>query len=47
MELVTKLQQGKMQHKVEDFELGIDGILLYKNKFYVPKYSELKSAILK
>jgi hypothetical protein len=39
MELVTKLQQGKMQQKVEDYELGIDGILLYKNKVYVPKYS--------
>ena len=24
MELVTKLQQGKMQQKVEDYELGID-----------------------
>jgi hypothetical protein len=23
MELVTKLQQGKMQQKVEDYELGI------------------------
>ena len=28
-ELVTKLQQSKMQQKVEDYELGIDGILLY------------------
>jgi hypothetical protein len=36
-----------MQQKAEDFELGIDGILLYKNKVYVPKYSELKSVILK
>jgi hypothetical protein len=36
MELVTKLQQGKMQQKDEDYELGIDGILLYKNIVYVP-----------
>jgi hypothetical protein len=36
MELVTKLQQGKMQQKFEDYELGIDGILLYRNIFYVP-----------
>ena len=39
MELVTKLKQGKMQQKVEDYELGIDGILLYRNKVYVPKSS--------
>ena len=24
MELVTKLQQGKMQQKVEEYDLGID-----------------------
>ena len=36
MELVKKLQQGKMQQKNEDYELGIDGILLYRNKVYVP-----------
>jgi hypothetical protein len=42
MELVTKLQQ-----KVEDYELGIDGILLYRSRFYVPKSSELRSVILK
>ena len=47
IELVTKLQQGKMQQKAEDFELGIDGIILYINKVYVPKSSELKSVILK
>jgi hypothetical protein len=47
MELVTKLQQHKMQHKVEDYQLGIDGILLYRNRVYVPKSSELRSVILK
>ena len=36
-----------MQQKVEDYELGIDGILLYKNKIYVPNYHELRSTILK
>jgi hypothetical protein len=46
IELVTKLQQGKMQQKVEDYELGIDGIILYKNIVYVPNYLELRSAIL-
>jgi hypothetical protein len=47
MELVNKLQQGKMQKRDEDYEFGIDGILLYRNKAYVPNSPELRSAILK
>jgi hypothetical protein len=47
MELVTKLQQGKMHHKNEYYEMGIDGIILYINKVYVPYSPELRSAILK
>ena len=47
MELVKKLQQGKMQQKVEDYELGNDGIILYMNRFYVPNSPELRSTILK
>jgi hypothetical protein len=31
MELVTKLQEGKMQQEVEDYKLGNDEILLYRN----------------
>jgi hypothetical protein len=45
--LETKLQQGQMQQKVEDYELGIDGILLYKNRVYVPNSPELRNVILK
>ena len=47
MELVTKMQQGKMHQKVEDYELGFDGILLYKNRVYVSNSSQLRSEILK
>jgi hypothetical protein len=47
MELVTKLQQGKMQQKVEDYKLRNDEILLYMIKIYVPNYHELRSTILK
>jgi hypothetical protein len=47
MELVTKLQQGKMKQKVEDYKLGNDEILLYRNKIYVPNSHELRSMILK
>ena len=44
---VTKLQQGKMQHKVEDYKLESDEILLYKNIIYVPNSHDLRSMILK
>jgi hypothetical protein len=36
MELVAKLQQGKMLQKVKNYKLEADGTLLYKNKIYVP-----------
>jgi hypothetical protein len=45
-DLVAKLQQGKMPQKVEIYKLEIDGILLYKNKIYVPNVQDLKLAIL-
>jgi hypothetical protein len=32
MELVAKLQQGKMLQKVEDYKLEVDGTLWYKNR---------------
>jgi hypothetical protein len=47
MEMVTKLQQGKMLQKIEDYRLEVDRILLYRNRFYVPNSSELRSDILK
>jgi hypothetical protein len=36
-----------MQHKVEDYELGTDQILLYRSIIYVPNSHELRSMILK
>jgi hypothetical protein len=47
MELVAKLQQGKMLQKVEDYKLEADGTLLYKNRIYVPNFQELRIMILK
>jgi hypothetical protein len=47
MEMVTKLQQGKMLQKVEDYRLEDDEILQYRNKIYVPSSHELRSMILK
>jgi hypothetical protein len=40
------LQQGKMLQKVDNYKLGIDGILLRKNRFFVPNAQELKHMIL-
>jgi hypothetical protein len=47
MDLVTKLQQGKMPQKVENYKLEAYGILLYKNIIYVPNVQDLKLMILK
>jgi hypothetical protein len=47
MELVEKLQQGKMLQKVEDYKLEDDGTLMYKNRIYVPNSQELRIMILK
>jgi hypothetical protein len=47
MELVIRLQQGKMQQKNEDYEVRIDGILLYMNIIYASNSLKLRSTILK
>jgi hypothetical protein len=36
MEIITKLQQGILQQKIEDCKLGNDDILMYKSRIYVP-----------
>jgi hypothetical protein len=47
MELVAKLQQGEMPQKVENYKLETDGILMYKNKVYIPNVQGLKLVILR
>jgi hypothetical protein len=44
-ELVAMLQQGKMPQKVDNYNLGIDGILLRKNNFFFPNVQDLKCMI--
>jgi hypothetical protein len=44
-ELVTKLQKGKIPQKVDNYNLGIDGILLHKNIIFVPNFQDLKCMI--
>jgi hypothetical protein len=45
--LVAKLQQRERPQTRESYTLGTDGLLLYKNRVYVPNVQELKLAILK
>jgi hypothetical protein len=40
------LQQGKMSQKVDNYNLGIDGIQLRKNRLFVPNVQDLKRMIL-
>jgi hypothetical protein len=47
IELVAKIQQGNILHKVEDCKLGTDRTLMYKNRIYVPNSQELIIMILK
>jgi hypothetical protein len=46
IELVAKLQQGKMPKEMEIYKLETDGILLYKNIIFVPNVQCLKHMIL-
>jgi hypothetical protein len=41
MELVAKLQQGEMPHKVDNYKLETDETLMYKNKNYVPNVQDM------
>jgi hypothetical protein len=45
-ELVEMLQQGKIPQKVDNYKLGIDGILLRKKIIFVPNVQDLKRMIL-
>jgi hypothetical protein len=45
-ELVAMLQQGEMPQKVDNYNLGIDEILLRKNIIFVPNVQDLKRMIL-
>jgi hypothetical protein len=44
-ELVAKLQQGKLQQKIEEYKLDNDEILMYRGRIYVPNSKELKNLI--
>jgi hypothetical protein len=45
--LVAKIQQCERPQTKESYTLGNDGLLMYKNRVYVPNVRDLKLAILK
>jgi hypothetical protein len=45
-ELVAMQQQGKILQKMDIYKLGVDGILLHKNIFFLPNVQDLKRIIL-
>jgi hypothetical protein len=45
-ELVAILQQGKTTQRMNNYKLGVDGILLHKNNFFIPNVQDLKHIIL-
>jgi hypothetical protein len=47
MDIRTKLQQGILQQKSEEYNLEKGDILMYRSKIYVPNSQELKNLILK
>jgi hypothetical protein len=46
-DLVAKLQHCERPQKKESYTLEVDGLLLYKNRVYIPNVQELKLVILK
>jgi hypothetical protein len=47
MEIITKLKQGILQQKMEDYNIGNEEILMYMGRIYVPNYQKLKNMILR
>jgi hypothetical protein len=45
--IITKLQQGHLSQKIEDYKLENDEIIMYKGNIYVPNSQEMKNMILR
>jgi ribosomal protein S8 len=41
------LQQGDVQQKMKEYEIKEDGLLMHKNRIYVPSSGELRNLVLK
>jgi hypothetical protein len=47
LQVKEKLQQGSVQHNVKEYEIKEDGLLMHKNRIYVPSPGELRNLVLK
>jgi hypothetical protein len=47
LQVKENLQQGNVQQKVKEYEIKEDGLLMHKNRIYVPSYGELRNLVLK
>jgi hypothetical protein len=45
VDIKVNLQQGKLQHKFEGYELKEDGIIMHRRIFYVPNDQDLKNLL--
>jgi hypothetical protein len=42
-----RLQQGDVQQKIKEYEINEDGLLMHKNRIYVPSFGEPRYLVLK
>jgi hypothetical protein len=47
LQVRENLQQGDVQHKIKEYEIKEDGLLIHKNRIYVPSSGELRNLVLK
>jgi hypothetical protein len=47
LQVKENLQQGNVQQKIKEYEIKEDGLLMHKNRIYVPSSKELRNLVLK
>jgi hypothetical protein len=47
LQVKESLQQGDVQQKIKEYEIKEDGLLMHKNRIYVPSSRELRNLVLK
>jgi hypothetical protein len=47
LQVKENLQQGDVQQKIKEYEIKEDGLLMHKNRIYVPSSGELRNLVLK
>jgi hypothetical protein len=47
LQVKENLQQGDVQQKIKEYEIKEDGLIMHKNRIYVPSSGELRNFLLK